>query len=59
LVAFADFGTVEFTNCVATTEESTVGVDGATVIEIGDAGGQLTGVDIVNNEEVVVFWKSH
>jgi hypothetical protein len=59
LVAFADFGTVQFTNCVATTEESRVGVDGASVIEIGDAGGQLTGVDIVNNEEVVVFWKSH
>lgn len=59
LVAFADFGTVAFTNCVATTEQQRVGTKGATIIEIGDAGGQLTGVDIVNNEEVVVFWKSH
>jgi hypothetical protein len=59
LVSFADFGTVAFTNCVATTEQQRVGVDGATVIEIGDAGGQLTGVDIASNEEVVVFWKSH
>jgi len=57
LVSFADFGTVTFTNCVATTEDERMGVDGATIIEIGDAGGQLTGVDIVNNQEVVVFWK--
>jgi hypothetical protein len=56
LVSFADFGTVEFTNCVATTTEETVGVGGATVIEIGNSGGQLTGVNIVNNQEVVVFW---
>jgi hypothetical protein len=59
LVSFADFGTVAFTNCVATTEQQRVGVEGATIIEIGDSGGQLTGVNIVNNEEVVVFWKSH
>jgi Peptidase A4 family len=57
LVAFADFGTVTFTNCVATTEQERVGTNGATVIEIGDSGGQLTGVNIVNNKEVVVFWK--
>jgi bacillopeptidase F (M6 metalloprotease family) len=59
LVSFADFGTVAFTNCVATTEQQRVGVEQATVIQIGDAGGQLTGVDLVSNEEVVVFWKSH
>jgi len=57
LVSFADFGTVTFTNCVATTAEERVGTEGATVIEIGDSGGQMTGVDIVNNQEVVVFWK--
>jgi hypothetical protein len=59
LVAFADFGTVTFTNCVATTAEQTLGVETASIIEIGDSGGQLTGVDIVNTNEVVVFWKSH
>jgi hypothetical protein len=57
LVAFADFGTVTFTNCVATTAELRVGVDRATVIEIGNAESQLTGVGIVNNEEVVVYYK--
>jgi hypothetical protein len=57
LVSFADFGTVKFTNCVATTGDERVGVDSATVIEIGGSGGQLTGVDIVNDQEVVIFWK--
>lgn len=56
LVAFADFGSVTFTNCVATTGEQRVfpsaqGATPATKIEIGDPNGQMTLVDIENSGE--------
>jgi Peptidase A4 family len=42
LVPFADFGTVEFTSCSAVQDGSTVGVDGATIIDIEQNGQILT-----------------
>ncbi|KIM93710.1 hypothetical protein OIDMADRAFT_137445 [Oidiodendron maius Zn] len=42
LVPFADFGTVEFTSCSAIQDGSTVGVSGATILDIEQNGKVLT-----------------
>jgi len=57
LVAFADFGMVTFIDCVATTQAQDMDLDTATVIEIGDAGGQLTGVTMASASTVIVTYQ--
>ena len=42
LVPFADFGTVEFTSCSAIKDGSTVGVSGATILDIEQNSKVLT-----------------
>ena len=42
LVPFADFGTVEFTSCSAIQDGSTVGVSGATILDIEQNSKVLT-----------------
>jgi hypothetical protein len=58
LVSFADFGTVVFSNCVASTGSESVGTDGATIIEIEDSNGNvLTDVSIPSSSEVQVVYQ--
>ncbi|KZT03722.1 uncharacterized protein LAESUDRAFT_814569 [Laetiporus sulphureus 93-53] len=56
LVAFADFGTVTFTNAVATEASgSTVGPDDATLIDIEQNNKVLTSVSVSSSEVVVTY----
>ncbi|KAI9731216.1 MAG: hypothetical protein M1834_005409 [Cirrosporium novae-zelandiae] len=62
LVAFADFGTVTFTGCVATdADSSTFGLDDAEVIEIVSTSGRsttiLTDVEIISDTELQVTYE--
>lgn len=54
---FLDFGTVTFTDCVASASGSDVGTSDAIVIDIeNDSGEVLTSVDIASTTEVVVTY---
>ena len=58
LVALADFGTVDFTECVAETVEESIGLDSATVLDLQDTAGTiLTSVSILSNSEVTVLYE--
>lgn len=58
LVSFADFGTVVFSNCVASTSSESLGTDGATIIEIQDSNGNvLTDVSLPSSSEVQVVYQ--
>lgn len=52
LVSFADFGTVDFTSCSAVKSGKTVGVTGATIIDLKQDGTVLTNCEIVSSSEV-------
>jgi hypothetical protein len=54
LVAFADFGTVTFTDAEATTSSGTVGPSGATIIDI-EQNSVLTSVSVSSSEVVVKY----
>ncbi|KAF7536000.1 hypothetical protein G7054_g4892 [Neopestalotiopsis clavispora] len=53
LVPFADFGTVTFTDASATTSSGTVGVSGATIIDIKQDGEVLTECSTSGTSEVI------
>ncbi|OCL13515.1 putative aspergillopepsin-2 precursor, partial [Glonium stellatum] len=53
-VPIADFGTVTFTDCVATTSSQSVGLNGATVIEIEQNGQVVTDVTIESSSSVEI-----
>lgn len=56
-VAFANFGTVTFTDCVAKTSSETLGVSGATLIDIKTSSGSiLTDASIPSSSEVQVVY---
>lgn len=59
LVPFADFHTVTFTGCSATAGGQTVGLDGATTLDIVSANGQnvRTKVTREGNSGFEVTWK--
>ena len=58
MVPFADFGTITFTDCMASTPSETLGVSGATIIEIEGANGQvLTDVSLPTSSEVKVVYE--
>ncbi|KAK6086456.1 acid proteinase [Seiridium cupressi] len=52
LVPFADFGTVTFTDASATTSSGTVGVSGATIIDIEQSNEVLTDCSTSGDSEV-------
>lgn len=54
LVSIADFGTVTFTNCVATTSNESLGLSGATAIEIAQNGQVVTDVTIESSSSVEI-----
>ena len=55
LVSFANFGDVTFTNCVAKTSQSTLGLSAATIIEMRNMDGQNeTSVSVVSDSSVKV-----
>jgi hypothetical protein len=54
LVSFADFGTVTFSNAVATTYNGTVGPSGATVIDIQQES-VLTSVSVGSDSVTVTY----
>jgi hypothetical protein len=57
-VAFANFGTVTFTDCVAKTSSETIGVSGATIIDIKTSSGSiLTDASIPSSSEVQVVYE--
>ena len=57
-VPFADFGTVLFTNAVASTSSQSVGSDGAAIIEIKDSNGNvLTDVSLPTSSEVMIVYE--
>jgi hypothetical protein len=51
-VSFADFGTVDFTGCSAKKGSTTVGVSGATIIDIKQNGDVLTDCETIGSSEV-------
>jgi hypothetical protein len=56
-VAFANFGTVLFTDAVASTSSQTLGTDGATIVEIKDSNGNiLTDVTLPSSSEVLIVY---
>jgi hypothetical protein len=57
-VAFADFGTVLFTNAAAGTSSQTVDTSGATIIELENSNGQvLTDVTVPSPSEVSIVYE--
>jgi hypothetical protein len=57
-VAFANFGTVLFTNAVASTSSQSVGTDGATIIDIEDSSNNiLTSVSLPSSSEVSIVYQ--
>ncbi|KAF8184452.1 glutamic protease [Pholiota molesta] len=54
LVPFADFGTVTFTGASASTASSSVGVTGATILDIEQSGKVLTSVTVNSASSVTV-----
>lgn len=58
LVPFADFGTVLFTNAVASTSSQFLDTSGATIIELQDSKGRiLTDVTIPSSSEVQIVYR--
>ncbi|PSS07190.1 hypothetical protein M430DRAFT_110881 [Amorphotheca resinae ATCC 22711] len=56
-VAFADFGTVLFTDCVASTGSTSEGTSGATILDIEDSDGNiLTDTTIPSSSEVKIVY---
>jgi hypothetical protein len=59
LIAFADFGNVTFTDCVAATSESSEGVDSATIMDIENTDNEvLTDVTLINDSSFEVSYTS-
>jgi hypothetical protein len=59
LTAFADFGNVTFTNCVAATSESSEGVSTATIMNIENTSDQvLTDTNVINDSSFQVSYTS-
>lgn len=57
-VPFADFGTVLFTDAVASTSSQSVGTSDATIIELKDSNGRiLTDVTIPSSSEVQIVYQ--
>jgi hypothetical protein len=57
LIAFADFGNVTFTDCVAATAESSEGVDTATVMDIENTAGEvLTDTSLISDSSFEVSY---
>lgn len=57
LVALADFGTVTFTDAVASTSSESVGTTDATIIEIKSGNSVVTDVTIPSSSEVQVTYE--
>jgi hypothetical protein len=56
-VPFANFGTILFTDAVASTSSQSVGTDGASIIEIKDSDGNIvTDVTLPSSSEVMVVY---
>lgn len=56
-VPFADFGTVLFTNAVASTSSQSVGTDDAVIIEMKDSNGNiLTDVSLPSSSEIKIVY---
>jgi hypothetical protein len=53
-VSIADFGTVTFTNCIATTGDESLDLNGATVIEIMQNNRVMTNVTIEGSSSVKI-----
>jgi hypothetical protein len=59
LIAFADFGKVTFTDCVASTSESSEGVDSATIMDIENTDNDvLTDVTLSSDSSFEVSYTS-
>lgn len=59
LIAFADFGNVTFTECVASTSESSEGVDSAQVMDIENTDDEvLTAVTLISDSSFEVTYTS-
>lgn len=59
LIAFADFGNVTFTDCVASTSESSEGVDSATIMDIQNTSNEvLTDVTVISDSSFGVSYTS-
>ena len=54
---FADFGTVTFTSCSATDSSGTVGVSGATILDIEQNGKVLTSCSTPSSSEVTCTYE--
>jgi len=57
LVPFADFGTVTFTGCSASTGSGTVGTSGATIIDIKQNNKVLTSCSVPSSSEVTCTYE--
>ena len=59
LIAFADFGNVTFTDCVAATAESSEGVSTATIMDIENTSNQvLTDTNVISDSSFQVSYTS-
>jgi hypothetical protein len=59
LIAFADFGNVTFTDCVAATSESSEGVNSATIMDIENTSNEvLTDVTVLSDSSFAVSYTS-
>jgi hypothetical protein len=59
LIAFADFGNVTFTNCVAATSQSSEGVSSATIMDIENTSNEvLTDVSLISDSTFEVSYTS-
>lgn len=57
LIAFADFGNVTFTECVASTSESSEGVSSATIMDIENSSDEvLTDVTLISDSSFQVSY---
>ncbi|KAE9380649.1 hypothetical protein N431DRAFT_395768 [Stipitochalara longipes BDJ] len=59
LIAFADFGNVTFTDCVAATSESSEGVSTATIMDIENTSNEvLTDTNVISDSSFMVSYTS-
>jgi hypothetical protein len=59
LIAFADFGNVTFTNCIAATSESSEGVSTATIMDIENTSNEvLTDTNVISDSSFMVSYTS-
>jgi len=59
LIAFADFGNVTFTDCVAATSESSEGVSTATIMDIENTSDEvLTDTNVISDSSFMVSYTS-